>query len=258
MWREILDSYGYQEGDYLVSSEKYGVQMAEALRGVFMPFDLKRQIYPTKATTIRKDPRFFFTDILPEFRPFLRKTVTFFGAESVGKTSSSYIISAFRRGLFIHEWARPYLETVGPEITEEKMQRIYTGQKALQIYAQSDTSTEFVFQDTDLFSTLGYWEMWSPETVPEDLLHSARILQSDLYVILSSDLPFEKDPLRYGGDQRETSDQYWIDLCERENLPYVVITDTVNRWQTADEVIQQRFPSNYLNYQREGTEYVNE
>ena len=256
-WRTVLDQYGYLPGDYLVSSEKYGVEMAEQLQGVFMPFDIERRIEPTKATSIRKDPCFYFRDILPEFRPFLRKTITFFGAESVGKTTASYAVAALDRDRWLHEWARPYLEAVGPHVTTEKMHRIHEGQRALQIYGQRDTTSEFVIQDTDLFSTVGYWEMWDKASMPEELLTDARKLQSDLYVILSSDIPFKDDPLRYGGTHRETSDQYWIDLCERENLPYIVITDTINRWETARTAIREYFPTDYLNYQREGKEYEN-
>ena len=257
MWADILSSYGYQMGDYLVSSELYGVEMARQLDGIYMPFDIDRRIEPTKATSIRKDPRFYFQDILPEFRPFLRKTVTFFGAESVGKTTTSYVVAAMHRNKFLHEWARPYLEAVGPQLTREKMMRIYAGQRALQTYGQRDTSTEFIIQDTDLFSTVGYWELWEPESMPKSLLTDARMLQSDLYVILTSDIPFERDPLRYGGDIRETPDQYWIDLCARENLPYVIITDTIDRTKAAEKAILEYFPTDYLNYKREGKEYEN-
>ena len=112
-------------------------------------------------------------------------------------------------------------------------------------------------QDTDLFSTVGYWELWDKDSMPQELLESARLRKSDLYVILSSDIPFEPDPLRYGGTVRETTDQYWIDLCEREGLPYVYITETEvgGRLGATISAIVKFFGDNPLSYQRSGKEY---
>jgi len=45
-------------------------------------------------------------------------------------------------------------------------------------------------------------------------------------LITRGNIPFEADPLRYGGDVRETSDAYWIALAERFGLPYRVIEST--------------------------------
>ncbi len=65
--------------------------------------------------------------------------------------------------------------------------------------------------------------------------------KSDLYIVTKSDIPFEVDPLRYGGDKREGSDAYWIDVCERYNLPYVVLetNDRIERLKTALELTQE-------------------
>jgi hypothetical protein len=41
-------------------------------------------------------------------------------------------LSKEQNGLFVPEWARQYLETVGPELTPEKMLTIATGQYSLQ------------------------------------------------------------------------------------------------------------------------------
>lgn len=257
MWHNILKSFGFEEGDYIVSSETYGVDLAEAVGGVFMPFDMERWITPTKASRVREDPLVYQDYILPEFLSYIRRTVTMFGAESVGKSTSTTLVgAALGHATRTPEWARPYLEAVGPEVTVERMNRIHEGQRAIQDFAYSHSDKLYIIQDTDLFSTVGYWEMWNKDSMPADLLEDARLRKSDLYVILSSDLPFEPDPLRYGGDKRETSDQYWIDLCERENLPYVYITETTPRWLAVENAINSFFKDNNpLSYQRVGREY---
>lgn len=88
----------------------------------------------------------------------------------------------------------------------------------------------FVIQDTDLFSTVGYWNLphWADSLgeVPPGLIDDAKLWRSDLYIVLRSNIEFEADPLRYGGNVRESDDQYWIDLCVKYDLNYVVIDET--------------------------------
>lgn len=230
MWRGILKGeFGLSAGDRIVASETYGTQLAAAVGpGVeFMPFDLDREIIPARGTDVRNGGALSgWLDILPEFRKYIQMKVTIFGAESVGKTSVSRALGRSEGAGWLFEYARPYLlhgAVDGIEVTREKMERIWEGQRALQ-EGVKDVPAGIVYQDTDLFSTVGYWNFWAtPEDVPRELIQDAIRLQSHLYVILSSDIPFESDVLRYGGSVRESTDQYWIDLCEEYELPYVVI-----------------------------------
>ena len=263
MWRDILFGYGQCPGDYIVSSEMYGMKLAEVTDCEFMPFDLNRNINPIRGTDVREDPLMYFDYILPEFQRSLRKTVTIFGAESVGKTTltnslvwrinaDAHADDYVQRAIGLPEWARPYLEAVGPEITEEKMRSIWFGQAAMQASAQRSADTPFIIQDTDLYSTYGYWNLWSPYTIPHGLFFAAENSKSDLYIIPQSNIPFEADPLRYGGDKRETSDDYWIGICEKFDLNYVVLrSDNRNkRVNEANEIILGLFDLGCLKYDR--------
>lgn len=230
MWREIMLMFKFTADDVIVSSESYGQKVADLFGAKFMPYDPARELLNIKATNVRKMPLSFFDRMIPEFQQYLTKTITFFGAESVGKTEMSRALAFASSSHWRFEYARPYLEMVGSEITDQKMTDIWHGQKALQDQAILLDNAPFVVQDTDLFSTVGYWEMWNPDTMPTDLLIDAREGASDLYIILSQNIPFEPDPLRYGGDVRESTDQYWVDLCEREDLNYVYIDEGGN-WE---------------------------
>lgn len=258
MWVGFLNGFGFRKGDYIVASEQYGKTLAEHAGGVFMPYDLDRTIRYTKASLVRNNPRGYFQDILPEFRKHLTRTVTFFGAESCGKTTATKVMAQKLNGLELFEWARPYLESVGPEVTVEKMDAIQKGQYALQMIGQRNTDHEFIFQDTDLFSTVGYWEMWHKDSMPKSILPQAHLYKSDLYVVMPSNIPFEADQLRYGGDKRESEDQYWIDLCEREGLNYIypeLPSNWDGRYNKLYDIIQKQFPPAPLRYQRVGKEY---
>lgn len=257
MWRSILvDKYYMDPGDFIVASEPYGAKLAEVTGGIFMPFDPKRELCDARATDIRNWPRDNFDKIMPEFQRNMKFTVTLFGAESTGKTTLSRHLSGVINGHWLFEYARPYLETVGTEITTESMTAIWRGQKALQQSAYDLYDKPFIVQDTDLFSTVGYWDFWNMQT-PQALIDDAIALKSDLYIITPSNIPFEHDSLRYGGDERESTDQYWIDLCERYGLNYHVLARDEDRhamrlWEAELLACKQYDEKFKFDYVREG------
>jgi HTH-type transcriptional repressor of NAD biosynthesis genes len=152
--------------------------------------------------------------------------ITVFGAESTGKTTLSKQLASALQAQWLEEFARPYLEATDGSITSESMTAIWNGQKELQVRARK-TPPSYTVQDTDLFSTVGYWQLPHVRErlgeCPSTLVADATRLQSDLYLVAQSNIPFEPDRLRYGGDRRESLDDYWVHLCETYQLPYVVI-----------------------------------
>lgn len=230
VWRGIVRAFvDVKPEDYFVASELYGIDMANVLGCKFMPCNRYRETVPVKGTDIRNDLMGSFDLILPAFQKHLRKTITVFGAESCGKTTMARALAKELNGHFVPEWAREYLETVGEEVTDERMLAIVEGQAALQRTAHDDLFDKpFIFQDTDLFSTLGYYKLWGGGTVHdvERCEYRAKQQKSDLYIVMNDRIPFEADPLRYGGDKRESGMQYWIDLLEEFELPYYVVKAT--------------------------------
>jgi nicotinamide riboside kinase len=122
------------------------------------------------------------------------------------------------------------------------MTNIWKGQLALQKQGQNLEGWPFIIQDTDLFSTVGYWDLWNMGT-PGGLVNDAVANKSDLYIIPRSNIPFEADPLRYGGDKREASDEYWISICQNFGLNYVVLdeSDREERLQKARAITREYF-----------------
>lgn len=220
MWHRFLWERGFQRGDTIVASEEYGIPLAKFMKGRFLPYDPERELQFSKATFVREDTYENWDWIAPQFQPVLRPTITLFGAESTGKTTLSKGLAQRIGGQWLFEYARPYLEMVGPEIDTQAMINIWDGQLATQRHGREIATQPFVIQDTDLFSTVGYWGFWQPETLPRQLELDAISHQSDLYIVMNSNIPFEEDPIRYGGGGRESDDQYWIDLCKRYDLNY--------------------------------------
>lgn len=240
MWQHMMEDFGITPHDSVVASEKYGKKLAEITGTQFVPYDIERAINPAKATQIRLDPLAYFGDIIPEFRGYIQTRITVFGAESTGKTTLSKELAETLGATWIFEYARPYLEETVNEITPRSMTAIWQGQRALQEHACEISASPYIVQDTDLFSTVGYWQFphWQSTigTCPDNLIADALRLKSDLYIVTKSNIPFEADPLRYGGDKREGSDEYWISLCERYDLPHVVL-DVSNHSQRLRESV---------------------
>lgn len=232
VWRDIVKEFvDVKENDYVVASELYGIDMANILGCNFMPCNRYRETLPISGTEVRNDLLKNFVYILPEFQHNIRRTVTIFGAESCGKTTMARWLSSELNGHFIPEWAREYLETegIGTEVTPEKMRAIVSGQYALQCTAYGNLFNKpFIFQDTDLYSTLGYYRLWGGGS-DEDLNHTRRMAmnkRSDLYIVMNDKIPFEADILRYGGNKRESKTQFWVDLLEEFGQKYHIVEST--------------------------------
>ena len=232
-WNAWDDALEFCRGrmTYVVASEPYGAEVAKRVGARFLPYDPKRELCNTHAENIRLNPNFHWNEIDPSFQPYLRTTVTLWGAESTGKTTLSKMLASKNWGFdtnWLYEYARPYLETVGPEITIPKMEDIWHGQAAVQRqFHLLPSKSPVLIQDTDLFSTVGYWDQphWAKElgTAPFALCEEAVELKSDLYIITPSNIPFEQDEIRYGDGVRESPDEYWINLAKRAGLHYVVL-----------------------------------
>lgn len=237
VWRDIVREFvDVKSDDYFVASELYGMDMARVLGCRFMPCNRYRETVPIKGSDVRSDLMGNFRFILPEFQHHIRKTVTVFGAESCGKTTMARRLAKDLNGWFVPEWAREYLETVGTEVTDERMAAIVEGQAAAQDTAYHDLYDKpWIFQDTDLFSTVGYYRIWGGDkrTDMSRIEQMAIDRRSDLYVVMNDQIPFEADPLRYGGTVRESRMQFWIDLLEGFDADYVVVPQGDHESQAA-------------------------
>jgi NadR type nicotinamide-nucleotide adenylyltransferase len=226
-WRDLINGkprrYYY---DFVIASEPYGKKVAELIDAEFIPFDPDRRLIDARGQDVRDHPDWEFSKLLPEFGAVMASTVVFFGQESCGKTTMTEAMGHEFDAYTTHEFARPYLESMDDRtVTDSKMGRIAIGQYALQKTARAKGDRMFVFHDTDLLSTIGYYRIYGGKPKPylEDLFREAK---ADLYVVMNDEIPFEEDALRYGGKVRESTKQFWIDLLEEFGCKYYVVKET--------------------------------
>lgn len=222
-WKRVGEFATREKITHVFASEMYGIKLAEIFNAIFIPCDMKRIVTGfVKSSDVRGDIEYNFSSILLEMQKYFKQTVTFFGAESTGKSTATKAFHEMYPSYYTPEWAREYLETIGPELNSEKMWNIAQGQYALQKTVGNMLNLPYVFQDTDLLSTIGYYKILGLE-IPSELIDMFNETKSDLYVVMNSGIPFEPDILRYGGDKRESTDQFWIDLLEEFNCNYYVV-----------------------------------
>lgn len=241
-WKtEINSNFPGVDWDYVVAAEPYGEPLAETLEAEFIPYDLQRELNPTRGTTVRGNLWEQWGNVLPEYHEHLNLQTVLFGQESVGKTTISKLVAEQLKSVWVHEYARPYLETVGNEITDQKMLTITYGQAALQKQHRYNPVTPATVYDTDLFSTVGYYKIWG--TPPKVTVDLAEQFKADIYYVLPDDVPFEVDPLRYGGDKRESTTQFWVDVLEEHDCEYVVVPEGLlaDKVKYITEDIKHRF-----------------
>lgn len=218
--------------DIIISSESYGAELAKRLGCQSVVVDPKREVTGgLNATRIRQRPWFHADEILPEFLPYVQQRITIFGAESTGKST---LLEGIHKNHVVNytipEWARTYLESLSsPEVTEDRMEQIVLGQYATMESTRKLSGAFSVAQDTDLLTTIGYYRMFFPNhlelkgyRLAVDLFHKSK---SDLYLMLLSNIPFTPDPLRYGGDERQGTDEFWENLLKEFECRYRIIPD---------------------------------
>lgn len=221
-WKEAVRKFGSFQ--YVVASEFYGNKLASILDADFIPYDLDRRINQICGSQVRRLLAWDWGLILPTYRRNrLTLKATVFGQESVGKSSVATYISDTHdtnvQGVF--EYARPYLTTVGSDLSLEKMENIGIGQASLQRSVFHQANAPIILLDTDLFSTVGYYGIGNFGAPPSWLIQEAIELRSDVYYLMPDHFPLVPDPLRYGGDVRESTYKYWVDILDRYNLEYV-------------------------------------
>ena len=144
------------------------------------------------------------------------------GPESTGKTALAKKLAQHYHTIWEPELARNYVENLQGTYTFQDVCEIANLQIEQEKKYEKVSSNKMVFFDTDLIITK-VWLEYKYNVVPAFL--SSRLAEKfiDFYLLCQPDLPWEYDPVREHGDDRE----FFFDWYEREILiqgvPYAII-----------------------------------
>lgn len=254
-WVRIAKHVAGGEVTHLFGSDMYCKEFADRIGCSWVPVDPYREVLPVKGRDVRE---YLFEQqdkIIPEWIESVGHHVVLFGQESVGKTTLSKMLAEYYWTKPVHEWARPYLECVGADLTYEKMSHITYGQIANETTAPLKLVNIY---DTDILSTYGYYRLmgmqdkasfkrdeYGEKNINRDIeliRHRAKNydLSKRIYLIPSpADVPFEADQLRYGNGERETSMRFWQDILDEFGIKYHVLRGSLEqRFRRALDLIE--------------------
>ncbi len=129
------------------------------------------------------------------------KKIAITGPESTGKSTLSAALAEALGTIWVPEFAREYLETLGRPYEESDLLRIAKGQIELQEELEA-RSNKYLICDTELL-VMKIWSEHKYGRCHPWILQKLQEINYDLYILPYIDVPWEEDPLREHPDLRE-------------------------------------------------------
>jgi NadR type nicotinamide-nucleotide adenylyltransferase len=154
--------------------------------------------------------------------------IAILGPESTGKTELARQLAEFLNCPWVPEYAREYIENLKSPYTYEDVCKIALKQiEEERVFEQSSTDDNYVFFDTDLIITKVWFE-YRFGKVPDFLTEQMKTGFFDLYLLCAADLPWEDDPVREHGNDRDYFFDWYKNEIEQTGKPYVIISGSGN------------------------------
>lgn len=218
VWARFLKRQ-YQNIDILVSSEDYGVLLAEVLGCRHLSFDPNRKIVPVSATRIREKP-FTHWEFIPKVvRPYFVKKICFYGPESTGKSFLAQKLAVRYHTEFVPEVAREVVTS--NEFTLDDIIKI-GNLHVERIKEKTKNANRILFCDTDAITTQIYCRHYL-SGVPDVLYELEKEIIYDQYFLFDVDVPWVSDGMRDLGERRKEMFAVFKKELETRNLPYLLV-----------------------------------
>lgn len=167
--------------------------------------------------------------------------VAILGPESTGKTALAKSLAEYFSAPWVPEHAREYVEKLTGPYNYDDVINIALTQIGQENYYEEhpELCESYVFFDTELIIT-SVWFRHKYGVVPDFVTERIKTGFFDLYLLCAADLPWEPDPVREHGEDREFFFNWYKKEIEQTGKPYVIITGTgKKRVQNAIEAVIQ-------------------
>jgi NadR type nicotinamide-nucleotide adenylyltransferase len=172
-----------------------------------------------------------------EIRREVRR-IAIVGPECTGKTELARFLANHYQTVWVPEFAREYLETLGRPYQKSDLTTIARGQLHSE-NAIAQTANRLVFCDTNLVVIKIWSEFKYGSCDPEIATLMAKQLY-DLHLLTDIDLPWEDDPLREHPNKRQELFGLYEEELKRTKTNYRIIRGhSIARRQAAVEAVAQ-------------------
>ena len=168
------------------------------------------------------------------------KKVVILGPESTGKSTMCTMLAALFNTIWVKEYAREYLLKNGTNYSYENLYEIAQGQLAAEKNTVENTSKEIIFIDTDMY-VVKVWSEYVFNKCDNRILNEIVQSDCDLYLLLNTDLPWEKDELREYPDNetREKLFHFYKEEMQEQKKPWHIVSGQGNeRFLNALKIIE--------------------
>lgn len=151
------------------------------------------------------------------------KKIVVIGPESTGKSTLSETLAATLQTIWVPEFARNYLETLGRDYNENDLLEIARGQMAAEEQLLA-TAGKYLVCDTDLY-VIKVWSEAKYGRCHPWILEQIAARKYDLYLLTYIDIVWEDDPLREHPEPSERKYFYNIyrDIVTQSSVPWADI-----------------------------------
>ena len=149
------------------------------------------------------------------------KKVVIIGPECTGKSELSEHLAGHFNTVWVREYAREYLDSLGRPYGPGDLLHIAQGQVALE-EQMIPKAQRVLFCDTDLY-VIKIWSYFKYGYCDQWILDAIGRRTYDLYLLTYIDIPWIRDPLREHPDQRETLYSLYLQEMQHQAVPFLEI-----------------------------------
>ena len=149
--------------------------------------------------------------------------VAIIGPESTGKTALAGQLAARFHAPWVPEYAREYVSSLHRPYTRDDVEAIARRQIEQEREYAGWPAERHVFFDTDLIVTK-VWFAYCYRSVPPFVEERLATRFFDLYLLCAPDLPWQYDPVREHGDDRDFFFDWYRREVEALGTPCAIIT----------------------------------
>lgn len=187
--------------DTVVSSERYGAELARRRGCRHLMVDRARRAVPVSATAVRADPAAHWAHLRAPVRAYYTRRVAVVGAESTGTTTLARALAAH----YDTEWVPEYGRAVSEERLAAGTFGAWSDADFLAIARRQQADEDAAARragpvlicDTDALATCIWQERYRGRSTP-DVEAVAAARGYDLYILTRDDVPFAQDGVRDG------------------------------------------------------------
>ena len=162
------------------------------------------------------------------------------GPESTGKSELASKLAQHFHTLWVPEYAREYLNTLGRPYEYEDI-AIIARKQIEQENALAKKAKKLLFCDTDFLVTK-IWSIYKYGKCDPWIEEMAESHRYDLYLLCNIDLPWEDDPLREHPGQRDELFRMYLKELKSIHASFILVSGTgKNRTDRAISAIEKAF-----------------